>query len=205
MTPVATLIETFRTLTGRLSASHLTDTEALAALNNFYQNVFPTEARIVDFSGWHTFQTEASQATYSVPEGTALRPPAFLDGSLIKLTTDFSSFHQVHPSTHSAGQPVAILIDGDTLTLGPKPDGAYAVKIRINSSTPAALTANGEVESMWSNAIAYGAAIMFLIARGNTEAANRHAPALEVFMKVIRINDLKRRFPEGTRPPGDSF
>lgn len=203
---VTQLISKFRELTGRPSASQITDEDILIELNHYYQYVFPIEAGIPEFKGWYTFNTVDGTGYQDIDDAvTEISPPAYVDDDEVDFWTDEKRFYEEYPHDYTTEDvPVDILLFDRQLILRPIPDDEYEVRLRKKSSTPDALTSGNLDNSTWGPAIFYGASIMYLTDKGDKSEADALTPAYNYHISLINKQRINQS-PNGRRPSGGNF
>ncbi|MDY0373588.1 MAG: hypothetical protein RBQ86_05685 [Candidatus Izemoplasmatales bacterium] len=162
---LATIKMKVRALTGRPSTSQLTETELLNFINNYYQLVFPKEAKPQELSDWFTVNTIANIETVAVDqEYLALFKPFMVAGEPHGITvyTDINSFYRKWPlsQTFTYEQPRDILLTIPTLVLRPIPDAVYEIRSWSVKRPDALVNSSDEpLNQEWGQLIAYGTAI----------------------------------------------
>ena len=190
----------FRVLASKPSTSHISDEAILDLLNNYYQNVFPSEVEPPELRGWYEFNSVASTQTQALPATVvAVRAPVYVAGENATLYTDDGQFFDDYPqSLTTENQPDAILLLDRTLYLGPTPDAVYAIKLRAFNRPDALSVSQDPLKDLWGPVIAYGAAIEHLTDTGDTERANEIAPMYTYYKKMVH-SDIVAQIPVGTR------
>jgi hypothetical protein len=203
---VEQLITKFRELTGRPSASQISDANILIEINHYYQYIFPVEAGIPEFKGWYTFNSSDGTGYQDLPETvTEISPPAYVDNDEVGFWIDEKRFYEEYPHDYTTESiPTDILLIDRRLILRPIPDDTYEVRLRKKSSVPDALTSGNLDNSLWGPAIYYGTSIAYLSDQGEDSEADTLKP--EYFYHLSTINRQRiRQQPTGKRPIGGRF
>ena len=203
---VEQIISTFRDLTGRKSTNQIPDADILAAVNHYYQYVFPLEINITEFKGWYTFNTADGIGFQDLPETVlSVAPPVYSNDDAATLWTDEERFYAEYPHDYTTEDiPTDILLFDRTLILRPIPDDIYEVRLRQTSSIPDALTSGALDNSLFGPAIAYGTSVMFLADKGEKDIADEHADVYQYHLGLVRTYIIRQN-PPGKRPRGGRF
>ncbi|ACL05661.1 hypothetical protein Dalk_3975 [Desulfatibacillum aliphaticivorans] len=200
-----------RKLTGRPDAGQLSEEDLLQAVNQYYVNMLPQEANVLEMQTWREISlTSSDDGEYSLEASDlALAAPFTVtdqDGAVFPLDrlTDPALFFRRYPESETRrARPEACLIYGRTLYIRPLPDGAYTLKA-ASVAAPMPLEADADLprDSKWGPLIAYGAAMEILQENGeDSEAASlRGAYAFHlnsIVRKQLRQTPLEKRAAPG--------
>jgi len=193
MWTVAEIMAKIRKLSGRPTAGHITDTELLKYLNNFYVYILPEEVGLVDLDTWYDISMFVNVGEYALSDDEQkITSPFTIDGKEKKLYWDATEFFRVWPrhleATADKNEPEQGLIYGRKFYARPIPDkDGYTARFAVGErptafpDTPEGKLMHPE-DDKWGAFIAYGAAID--IQRDAGEDA-------EAQVKLFGYNDLK--------------
>ena len=203
---VAQLQAKFRELTGRPSASQITDDDILIEINHYYQYIFPVETQISEFKGWYTFNTIDGTGYQDLPDTvTEVGSPAYVNNDGVNLWLDEKSFYEEYPHDYvTENIPTDILMFDRQLILRPIPDAVYPVRIRMKSSVPTALTTGDLDNSLWGYTIVYGSSIAYLSDEGDNTLAGELKPEYKYHLSTVTRQKI-RQSPANKRPMGGNF
>ena len=184
-----------RKLTGKISASQMSDDDIDDTVNDFYQRVLPTELQVADLQTWYTFNTASGDGgEYDLAEtALILRPPFIATDaddveSGVKFYQDKTRFFELYPeSSHDEeaeeNTPAAVLLYGKILYLRPKADAVYTIKCPATEIPDALVAGASPLDKSWGRYIAYGTAIL-IIAESDPDGAAALGLTYE-FLKLL--------------------
>ena len=199
-------IETkFRDLIGMPDTNQLSQANAWAAINDYYQDKFPLDSDLPEFKQIYTTAITAEDGveSYDCPDSViAVRKPVTLfdadadyQGELT-VYQDESIFYAKYPRDPDAdtGQPASLLWYGLYFYLRPIPDAVYTVDMAVTRKPTTALTVAGSVPlvNAWGPALAYGAAIDKLQDAGDTQRLAEVAAQFTREMDLLTGKEIKR-------------
>lgn len=192
----------FRKITGKRTTSQISDADVKDKLNLFYRLMLPRLISPPEFKGWYTFSTVASTGEYSLPATViSISGPAYLDDERIDFYTDKEAFFDEYPMDETdEDSPLGVLLFDRTLYVRKIPDDAYTVKLRMVSSTPTELVADGDMpeNELWGKLIVYGAAIELLSDDQDMEAVDNLSPLFKQYKALVN-SDIVDQYPIGMR------
>lgn len=180
-----------RKLTGRPSTNQLSASDLDNYINDYYQNLFPSQVSLQDNANWFEISTVAGTGEYALDDDVVeINFPILVDNEQIVLVHDPDYFFKLFPRDQETSDyydtPTHLLLMGRTVYLRPIPDDVYTVK-PLNKERPTELTADDDqpIDQKWGPAIACGAASQILIDNGDFETAETIAKLLEFHLKTI--------------------
>ena len=192
----------FRKITGKRTTAQMSAADVKAALNDFYRVRLPEIISPPEFKGWYSFNTVASTETYELPATIiAVSAPLYLDDEQIDFYTDKEAFFDEYAMDDTdEDEPTGVLLFDRTLYVRKIPDDVYTLKMRMVSSTPTELSADGDLpdNELWGRAIVYGAAIELKSDEGDTDGVQALASLYKVYVGLIHNNTVAQ-IPIGTR------
>ena len=185
---LANLQSKIRTLTGKPTDNEISDAALTVAINNFYQQVLPTEIMPDDLRGYLVEVVTTEQ--FSIPDtvltisepmtldlGTATGshdPNYFWDPytdspdnlfNLLVVSTEPKEFFQIWPNTQTwaPDRPYHVLLYGRAVLFRPPPDDTYTFRCPA-LKLPTALSGASDaiLRDAWGDYVAYGVAIQML-------------------------------------------
>lgn len=192
----------FRKLTGRLTTAILSDDDCNNEINSFYMHDFVQEVQPKELQAVYEFDLTASTGLYEIDEAVIIvNPPVWINNKRVSWHTNYDDFFSnLYPWDYDdEGEPSDILITGRAMYVRPIPDDAYEFKA-FALYRPDELTADASVpdDLKWSPMIAYGAAIKYLIAQGESENAAEIQPGY-ILSKNSIITKQVQQYPCGMR------
>jgi len=192
----------FRKITGKRTTAQMSAADVKAALNDFYRVRLPEIISPPEFKGWYSVNTVASTETYELPATIiAVSAPLYLDDEQIDFYTDKEAFFDEYAMDDTdEDEPTGVLLFDRTLYVRKIPDDVYTLKMRMVSSTPTELSADGDLpdNELWGRAIVYGAAIELKSDEGDTDGVQALASLYKVYVGLIHNNTVAQ-IPIGTR------
>ena len=192
----------FRKITGKRTVAQMSAADVKAALNDFYRVRLPEIISPPEFKGWYSVNTVASTETYELPATIiAVSAPLYLDDEQIDFYTDKEAFFDEYAMDDTdEDEPTGVLLFDRTLYVRKIPDDVYTLKMRMVSSTPTELSADGDLpdNELWGRAIVYGAAIELKSDEGDTDGVQALASLYKVYVGLIHNNTVAQ-IPIGTR------
>ena len=153
---------------------------------DFYELEVSQEAELHDLWSYWDFSTVINQDEYTFKDQgfSFVDPVAYLTDSNNATTqmtfwTDPGMFFSIHPlddTVQTAGRPSDYLLYNDKVTLRPKPDQIYSIKIKAYKELAVPVDGNGDFvtgsdidQNYYLRWIAYGAAVDYLADHGQHE------------------------------------
>lgn len=121
------------------------------------------------------------------------------DGAFTPATTALDAANATSTFTdgrfESRTTPTSALLYGQKLYVHPKPNDIYEFKALQIADRPTALASDSDAPAdlKWGNAIALGAANIFLLSKGETETVQELAPLVRYLFDSIRSDKIKRQ------------
>lgn len=226
MWTVANIITEFRDLTGRKSTNQISDSAVLEYVNRYYQYTMPVNLKfkIPELKGWLEFTTADGEGTFnlsSAPSGALpfvlpltfgieygvinVSAPLHINDEPANLWLDEDRFYSEYPPDYDTeGVPTDVLFFGRALLLRPIPDDEYPVRMQAEYA-PNALTLTGSpMHPIFAPVAAYGSAIMFLDAKGESDIAQERVPMFQHYLGVAQ-SYIIRQLASKRRPKGGRF
>jgi hypothetical protein len=193
---LAAIRQAVRDLSGRKTATQLSDAALDNYINEYYTLILPADLDLEELKGFWSKNTATGVDTLALDNNVLfLKPPYTAGGYPLEVFDDPVRLYHLYPKTgepYAPARPTAALYQGRSLLLRPGPDAVYEIYCPA-VLMPAVLSGAGApMMDQWGRLIALGAAILIYTTAGQRQQAEDLAGAYGAQRALVQRPMLKK-------------
>jgi len=179
-------------------------------LGNAYQFIMGQEIKSFDLYTWFEFTTTVGEETYTFKDQgyTNIMPPVYCIDSnngdtRVNYFQDTESFYRRHPvndANEDSGRPFDLLFFNNEITIRPKADAVYTIKMRAYKELQAPTTSTTNLEQdYFLRYLAYTAALDYFADFGNIEDYAKYEGIQKRYKNLVLMRTAKQATTQRTK------